>query len=511
MCPRPRRLIAVSAALCCAAAAWLILAPPMLAGRTSYAIITGSSMEPHLNEGDLVLLRSRDEYRVGDVVGYRDPDLGRLVLHRIAGRDGSRLVLKGDSNGFRDPGRPTAAEVVGREWLSIPVAGRAVEWIRTPSVIGLLAGAITLGLLLGAPSARRGRGGRASPSPPSGTRPGRAGNAALVCVAAASVALLGCMALGAVTLTRPARGPVDVPGAYTQTGGFTYSARAVRGPVYPTGRVETGDAIFLRQVDAARFRFAYGLDSRLQRELTGTARMSARLSDGAGWTRTIPLERTRAFTGDRVALSGILDLGLLRALVTDFEQATGSRGDSYTLTLAPRVAVDGTLDGRELSTVFAPELVLRLDDTRLRLEEATDADGAAVNATSRTRAGSVSRVGSLRLEALGLGVPVRTARLVALIGALVCVVVLIALGPPLLRALRGDEHRRIVLRYGGRLIEGTTDDREPPRSVVAVRTIEDLARTAERYDRLIVTETMGRRRRYSVENDGVAYRFETAR
>jgi signal peptidase I len=511
MPPSPRRLIALAAALCCATAVWLVLAPPMLAGRTSYAIVTGSSMEPHLSAGDLVLLRAHDDYDVGDVVGYRDSGLDRMVLHRIAASEGGRLVLKGDNNNFTDPGRPAMGEVVGREWLSIPVAGRAVEWLRLPPVLGVLAGTITLGLLLGGTATRR-RGTRGAPRPPpAGARPSAGGNAAMACVALAGVGLLGCAALAAVTLTRPTSGPVQVAGAYSESGAFAYSGRAARGPVYPSGRVATGDAIFLRQVDAVRFRFGYALDARAPREIAGTGRMSARLSDGSGWTRTIPLQPPRYFTGDDVTLAGILDLGRLQRLVAAFERQTGARGDSYALTIVPRIAADGTLDGRPLATAFGPELEMRLDDTRLRLEETSEADGAPSNALTRTRTGSVTRTGALRMEAAGLGILVTTARLIALLGGLACLVVILALGPPLIRALRGDEHRRIVLRHGHRMIEGRTEDVEPPRSVVALRSMDDLARTAERYERLIVTETVGRRRRYSVEHEGVAYRFETAR
>src|SRR5439155_16826472 len=101
--PRLAHCLTVVALLAGAAAFWYFLAPPQLGGGTSYAVVYGTSMEPHFQRGDLVLLRRRPSYRVGEVVGYHSRQLHRDVLHRVVAARGGGFAFKGDSNGFLDP------------------------------------------------------------------------------------------------------------------------------------------------------------------------------------------------------------------------------------------------------------------------------------------------------------------------------------------------------------------------------------------------------------------------
>ena len=74
-----RGLIVATAAV----AAFFFLAPRQLGGWASYAIVSGTSMLPTLQEGDLVMARERPQYEVGDIVLF-EVDGGR-VIHRIVG------------------------------------------------------------------------------------------------------------------------------------------------------------------------------------------------------------------------------------------------------------------------------------------------------------------------------------------------------------------------------------------------------------------------------------------
>lgn len=138
-------------------AGWLFLAPPQLGGATRYAIVQGSSMAPLLTDGDLAVVRSTGEVGVGDVVLYREPALGVGVLHRVIRLEAGRLVLKGDANGFLDDLRPTAAEVEGSLWFSVPYAGYTFAWIREPLHAALLVFALTLVALTGGRACREPR------------------------------------------------------------------------------------------------------------------------------------------------------------------------------------------------------------------------------------------------------------------------------------------------------------------------------------------------------------------
>lgn len=156
------RVVTATFSVALLAAGWLFLAPAQLGGWTRYAIVEGSSMEPLLSGGDLAVVRSRGEVSVGDVVLYRDPDLGVEVLHRVTGLEGDRLVLKGDSNDFLDNARPTAADVEGSLRFSVPYAGDALAWMREPLHAALLVFVLTFLALAGRPSA--GAGYRGEPS-----------------------------------------------------------------------------------------------------------------------------------------------------------------------------------------------------------------------------------------------------------------------------------------------------------------------------------------------------------
>lgn len=148
------RAPAMVAAVVAVITGWLLLAPAQLGGPIHYAVVDGSSMEPELSEGDLVLVRSGGAPRVGSVVLYRDPELGVRLLHRVVGEEGGRLVLKGDANDFLDDARPRPEEVAGSLWLSLPRLGSALLWLREPSRAALVAFVLALVALGGGGAAR---------------------------------------------------------------------------------------------------------------------------------------------------------------------------------------------------------------------------------------------------------------------------------------------------------------------------------------------------------------------
>jgi signal peptidase I len=122
--------------------AWALLAPPQLGGKVSYVVTDGISMLPHYRAGDLVILRKQSTYKVGEVAGYHNAQLGVVVMHRIIARDGNRFVFKGDNNDFEDAYHPTAAQIVGAEWVHIPRVGVIIEHLRVPIVAAVLLGVL---------------------------------------------------------------------------------------------------------------------------------------------------------------------------------------------------------------------------------------------------------------------------------------------------------------------------------------------------------------------------------
>lgn len=128
------------------AVGWAVyLRPASLGGPAGYVIVSGTSMEPMMQTGDLAIVRRQADYRVGDVVAYRIPakDVGggMLVIHRVIGGHADEgLVLQGDNRDTKDMWRPTTGDVVGTLQWHIPHAGTAMFLLRTPLVLAAVLG-----------------------------------------------------------------------------------------------------------------------------------------------------------------------------------------------------------------------------------------------------------------------------------------------------------------------------------------------------------------------------------
>ena len=132
--------------------AWMALAPTQLGGQVSYVIVDGNSMETDFHLGDLILVRKSQTYQVGDAVTYQNAELGRYVFHRIVNLNFDRFVLQGDNNSWLDSYQPASEEIIGKLWIHIPKAGKAIEWLRVPLhlaiAIGLLGGSLMSNMLI---------------------------------------------------------------------------------------------------------------------------------------------------------------------------------------------------------------------------------------------------------------------------------------------------------------------------------------------------------------------------
>jgi len=116
--------------------AWDLIAPVQLGGRVSYVNIRGVSMEPTLYTGDLMVMRQRDSYEVGQIVAFVSDMGGAIVVHRIVDIVGDRHLLKGDNNTFLDRFTPTVDEIIGAEVLTVPGGERiAMLAAATPTVV----------------------------------------------------------------------------------------------------------------------------------------------------------------------------------------------------------------------------------------------------------------------------------------------------------------------------------------------------------------------------------------
>ncbi len=126
-----------------------ILAPdragsrPGLFGFSSAVVISGS-MEPAIGVDDMIVIKDKKSYQVGDVITFSTG--GNLpVTHRIVGTDEQgRFLTKGDANNGVDREPVAQADVLGKVIVVIPRVGVLIDWLKTP--LGML-GMVLVGVL----------------------------------------------------------------------------------------------------------------------------------------------------------------------------------------------------------------------------------------------------------------------------------------------------------------------------------------------------------------------------
>jgi signal peptidase I len=180
--PLTPRILGALVTLAVAACAWWLLAPVQVGGQTGYATVNGTSMQPGLESGDLVLVRRTSSYGVGDAVLFRSETLGgRHVLHRIVDTENGRFVTRGDNRRRNDPDRTAPRDVVGRIWLTVPGAGAWVGWLARPLLLATFLFVLVFAVLAGGREVSRRRRPDMPPvrtDPPEAAARARAGGTA---------------------------------------------------------------------------------------------------------------------------------------------------------------------------------------------------------------------------------------------------------------------------------------------------------------------------------------------
>lgn len=114
-----------------------------------------SSMYPTLYPGDLLLLTSGENLKVGDIIVYRNPyDRNKNIVHRIidiivTSTGEKRYVTKGDHNLGPDWYYPTDRDIVGK-WtgFKIHLVGFIFLLVDSPPFVKTPLGEVPLGRLI---------------------------------------------------------------------------------------------------------------------------------------------------------------------------------------------------------------------------------------------------------------------------------------------------------------------------------------------------------------------------
>lgn len=489
--------------------AWLALGPSQLGGPTTYAVIEGNSMEPELSAGDLVLVRDKDSYEVGDVVAYRSGELNRLVLHRVIEQNGPAFTLQGDNNDFVDSAHPTEEQIAGKLAVTIPKAGTLVSRLKSPTGYAILFGLTGLTLV----SARRARRRHSDdPAEPQHDSNASAINRTLArrrfdtLAGIAGGALVVCAIFTAYAYTRPPLETTTDPELYQQTGTFSYAADVGNSPVYNSPIATDSEALFTALANQVDVRFAYSLNADEAQRTSGTASLVATVSDGNGLERDVVLVGSQPFADGSVTLDGRFTLGSLLYLTRRIEALTGAAHESYTVTIRPSIEVSGHVGNTAIEDSFSPGLEFQLDDTRLALAQDAGLDESS-NPLTPSQFGSGARESTATIGAFGLDASIETARRAGIIGVATALVTL--LGALCLMYLpRRRERDIIAARHGAWLIRADRDG-EPAERRIRLTNMDDLIRVAELRGHPVLESDEDDRTLYIVDAGVVQYCYET--
>lgn len=96
-------------------AAAMLLEETLLGGYSSKFSARGFSMFPFIRDGDVITVSPLHGLSpgIGDVVVFRDPSAGRLLVHRAVGRRGGFYIMRGDNAEAAD-GCVPARSIIGR-------------------------------------------------------------------------------------------------------------------------------------------------------------------------------------------------------------------------------------------------------------------------------------------------------------------------------------------------------------------------------------------------------------
>jgi signal peptidase I len=527
---------------------WTLFAPAKLGGSTTYSITSGVSMEPLLHKNDLAIVRVQSSYHVGDIVLYQSPVLHKPVLHRIILIQNGNYFFRGDNNGFVDPGYATRSELVGTLWFSVPAVGAVLSWFGQPFHAALLAGVATmLVAVAGAKTThrrgRRRRGSRkmtAQAATPSSTnlppREQRSGTATSPQHAASrrpppylegptwslvslGVALLLALLVSAVGFSRPIHRVAALPGAYQQTGSFSYSA-AVKAPtdVYPSGVVKTGQPIYPSVLDAVTLRFEYRFRSALPHHIKGTIELRALLlSTTDTWQELSTVVPSTTFTGDHASITTDLPLAALYTLINNVSAQSGVAGANYSADIQPVVHITGTVGNKPINEQFSPVLPFAVAQTVIRIDVPVappppgatyvpeSASAGLASTLHPVKLGSVPHVVANEVAIAKYKVPVSVLRILGIVFGVLALILAVLHDRLRRRRAKQSDEERIASRFHTLIVPVASLALPPGPVPIAVPDFVHLAGLARFLERPILYEVRDGSRTFAVDDDTRRY------
>jgi signal peptidase I len=299
--------------------ATLLAWPAKWGGQMTYLNLDGISMKPTLEAGSLAIVRSTNDYQVGDIVAYEPPgSTHAFYLHRIREVTPDGYWFKGDNNKDDDPRIVKSNQIMGEMLFAIPHAGAIVT---NKLVLLAIAGAIlalTFGVSLLPDAAQPSAIARRFAD---SMREGAAQVKARSGEVKWGMLSLAALVLAAAAYTYITREVEQAPDRVSAQ--LTYSAKAKVSDTYPTGRITSGDTIYTR--------LASDLDVTWKLQNASARGLELQLRDGQGWSR--PIKLPQSWKGS--TLHAKLDLDEITKLTDQIQMQTGVPNATYTVRLKP--------------------------------------------------------------------------------------------------------------------------------------------------------------------------------
>ena len=215
MRPTPRglrRVLPWVALLVIGATWWMTLAPTAIGGASTEVIVRGTSMQPLLQPGDLVVAHRAATYRRGDLVVFlatSGTSTGYVVHRLVSGSTEHGWHTKGDNNPWVDPWLVESHNIVGRYVARLPHVGSALATVTTKPLISAACIAVVVGVAYWPRRRRRVTEQLARELATAHREPVRSARFATIVMALAAFTLAVCM-FSLVRLVRMAHAPTAV-------------------------------------------------------------------------------------------------------------------------------------------------------------------------------------------------------------------------------------------------------------------------------------------------------------
>jgi hypothetical protein len=239
--------------------------------------------------------------------------------------------------------------------------------------------------------------------------------------------------------------------------------------------------------------------------------MHAELHAGNGWSRSIPLQGQKPFSGTSATAAGTLDLDAVQAMIDTYHRETGTGASDpvqFDIDIVPQISVSGTLGGAAMNQTYGPELAMQYQYDQLTLPASANSSTGSPTSPIDPSNDSQLKVATTEPNTIDLvffAPAVQTMRVASLVAGFLATLLFLLLMVLSLLADSADESVKIQARYAHMLVALKGSLIADSGQTFDVATIEDLIRVAEREGRMVLHETRPSEHTYFIHEAEAAY------